>query len=348
MIRSDRRLAHALAALAVASSFGSRGALAEPSAIQKSTADALFKEGKKLMDAKDFAAACPKLAESAVLQPGGGVQLALALCHEGEGKLATAYNDYREAIAFAKRDKRKDREDIAAGKLAELEPKLSHLVLQVSDAAKAQSIALTLDGAMLTSASWGIPIPVDGGPHAVVASASGKKDQTFDVVVKAKGDKVEVAIPALADAPKADVVDTPATTTTTSAGSSTEVPPSPVEARKGGAGVGPYILGGAGIVALGIGGYFGVKAIGASSDAKSQCAGGLCDSTASLDKNDEAKSSARVANVAIGVGVLAVSGAVLWWVLSPSEAPSSDSASKGTLVGGIAPGGANVGWVMPW
>ena len=167
MTRSERRLG---TSLVLASLLLATSAHAEPSAIQKSTADALFKEGKKLLDAKDFDAACPKLAESATLQPGGGVQLALAICHEGQGKLATAYNDYREALAMAKRDKRQDREDIAAAKLAELEPKLSRLVLDVSEAARAQTIAITLDGAALSSASWGIPIPVDGGTHTVVVT----------------------------------------------------------------------------------------------------------------------------------------------------------------------------------
>jgi hypothetical protein len=344
MTRSERRLG---TSLVLASLLLAGSAHAEPSAIQKSTADALFKEGKKLLDAKDFDAACPKLAESASLQPGGGVQLALAICHEGQGKLATAYNDYREALALAKRDKRQDREDIASGKLAELEPKLSRLVIDVSDAARAQTLAITLDGASLTSASWGIPIPVDGGTHTVVVTAPGKKEQSFDVTVKPKGDKHRVEIGPLADAPAGEVVapktmDAPATPKTD------EAKVAPVETKKGGVGAGPYILGGVGIVALAVGGYFGFKAIGASSDAKNACPGNECTSGDALDKNDQAKSSARIANVGVGVGIVALSGAVIWWALSPGEAPKTETTSTGRLVGGIAPGGANVGWVMPW
>jgi hypothetical protein len=50
------------------------------------TAEALFREGRALMDMGDFVAACPKLAESHAQDPATGTLLALAVCQEGAGQ----------------------------------------------------------------------------------------------------------------------------------------------------------------------------------------------------------------------------------------------------------------------
>ncbi len=304
MIRSECWVALLVVALAAPVS-------AAPSSVEKSTADALFKEGKKLLDAKDYDAACPKLAESARLQPGGGVQLALALCHEGQGRLATAWNDYREALALAKRDKRQDREEIATAKLAELEPRIAKLTIQLSDGAKAQSPTVKLDDAVLPSASFGVAIRVDRGNHTLVVSATGKITKTIELPIADKDEKTVVVAP-LADEPQkpADPV------------KPTE-PVKPVDSApsSGPSRVGPIVLGSAGIVLVGLGAFFGLKAMSTSSDVRANCPGGACTSPEWVDKNDDARRSALFANLGVGVGALALAGAAVWWFATPKEQP---------------------------
>lgn len=67
-------------------------------------ARALFDDGKRLMLEKRWDEACPKLAESQRLDPGGGTILALALCYEGTGKTATAWATFK-----LRHDQRRDR-----------------------------------------------------------------------------------------------------------------------------------------------------------------------------------------------------------------------------------------------
>src|SRR5580698_4374486 len=95
-------------------------------------AESLFRDGKKLLEERRFDEACPKFKESSRLDPSSGVELALGLCYEGQGKTASAWGAYVTAASLARRDGRHDRE-LAANKHAQaLEPKLSHVTLVVA------------------------------------------------------------------------------------------------------------------------------------------------------------------------------------------------------------------------
>src|SRR5688572_15232873 len=98
---------------------------------QGSNAEALFKEGRALLDQKKYDEACPKLAESQKLDPGAGTLLALALCHEGQGKTATAKRELEEAAALGKKNGRDDLAKAALKRAAAMEPTLSKLVIRM-------------------------------------------------------------------------------------------------------------------------------------------------------------------------------------------------------------------------
>ncbi|HZU83694.1 MAG TPA: hypothetical protein VE987_12290, partial [Polyangiaceae bacterium] len=76
-------------------------------------AETLFNEGKRRMAAGDFAGACPKLAESYRLDAGSGTLTALAVCHEGLGRTASAWTEFIEVVSEAKQAGRPDREKFA-------------------------------------------------------------------------------------------------------------------------------------------------------------------------------------------------------------------------------------------
>jgi hypothetical protein len=138
-------------------------------------ADALYRQARDLMAAGDYARACPKFAESQRLDPATGTLLNLAACHEKQGRLATAWLEYSDAVFAARRDGREDRVAYAEERARALEPKLSRLTLLLAADADEPNLEIELDGASVGRAVIGAPTPVDPGSHTVRATAPGKK-----------------------------------------------------------------------------------------------------------------------------------------------------------------------------
>lgn len=172
-------------------------------------AEALYRQARDLMAAGKYDEACPKFAESQRLDPATGTLLNLASCHERQGRLATAWLEYGDVIAAARRDAREDRVQYANDRLAELEPKLSRLTLLLAPDADTPGLDIELDGAKVGRAVIGAPTPVDPGKHTVQASAPGKKPLSLTVEVGAVADQKTLTIPRLEDAPAAPVESPP-------------------------------------------------------------------------------------------------------------------------------------------
>jgi hypothetical protein len=164
-------------------------------------AEALYRQARDLMAQGKYDEACPKFAESQRLDPATGTLLNLASCHERQGKLATAWLEYSDAIVASRRDVRDDRVQYANERIAELEPKLSRLTLLLAPDADVPGLAIELDGASVGRAVIGAPTPVDPGTHTVKVSAPGKSPRTLSVEIAAVADQKSLVIPKLDDAP---------------------------------------------------------------------------------------------------------------------------------------------------
>lgn len=165
-------------------------------AAQQQLAQALFDEGRRLMDEGRFSEACPKLAESQRLDPGGGTILNLALCHEREGKLATAKAEYEEALRLAVQARRADREALARQRIAALERRIPRLTIVVSAEAASLGLEIELDGRALPREAWGVPMGVDPGARAIEATANGYERWSSSVTLEPE-QKETVEVPAL-------------------------------------------------------------------------------------------------------------------------------------------------------
>jgi hypothetical protein len=296
-------------------------AQAQISAADKAAADALFKEGKELLDAGRAAEACGKLAESQRIDARLGTLLNLATCHETVGKTASAWAAYNEAAAQAAATRQGEREKFARGKLAELEAKLSKLTLVVAE--PPPGLVVNLDGSELRAAALGTAIPVDPGPHVIEARAPGHVPWSAKVDAAPGPAERRVDVPKLtSDAPPPPAAPPPA---------SAPVPsPAPSKVRSA-AGLGAFAAGSA---VLGAGVFFGLRTFALRDDAERDCVGDRC-TQAGLDRYDDARTSATISTIAIPVGVLLMAAGAYFVLFQPS-------ADRSALA--ISPMGARGTW----
>ena len=316
----------AAVAFVLVASLAAPRARADQGAADQTLAQSLFDAAVKLMDQGNFAQACPKLAESQRLDPGGGTLLNLGFCREKEGKLASAWAAYNEALSQAIRDGRKDREETARVHVDELDRRVAKLAIEVSDTARAiVGLEIQLDGASVRQAAWSMMTPIDVGEHPVVVRAPGKREYKTSVTVVSDGTVQHLSIPGLADAPVVVAV-----------GGT----PTSEERRGSGQAVVGWVTGGVGVALLGVGVATGALALDAHGKSNADN-GGLCGAAqhqctmAGAAYEDQAKTYAWFADFGVGLGVAAVVTGIVLVVTSP-RSPVHVAPAVGAHSGGAA------------
>lgn len=282
-------------------------------------AEALFDEGRRLMQAGDFNAACPKFAESQALDPAPGTALNLANCYEKAGKLASAWAAYRTAEAVSTSAKQKDRAALAKKKMTALQPKLSRLSINVPGTSSLPGLQIQLDIQPVQAPEWGVPVPRDGGSYTVQASAPGKETWVLHIELEPSGQNLVVDVPTLTDAPKA--APQPQATAAATTPATTDVVTKDTAAPAG-AGRGTtqrtiaYVVGGIGVAGLGTG---GVLALLAKSKYDKANALPIGDPRRPTDSR-KATDLGNIATIAATAGgALAATGIIVW--LAAPRAP---------------------------
>jgi hypothetical protein len=88
------------------------------------------------------------------------------------------------------------------------------------------------------------------------------------------------------------------------------------------------VVGGVGLVGVGAGAIFGLKAKSTWADAEERCPEARCNTAADLELDDDARSSAMVSTVAFAAGGAALAGGVVLWLTAPSAKVSSSEHSN--------------------
>jgi hypothetical protein len=307
-----------LAALSLAASL-SQAAVARAQSGDEALAEELFREGKALMKAGRYEEACPKLAESNRVDAATGTRLALALCHERQGRTATAWAEYSEVAATAAREGNAERSRVAQGRIAELEPRLSKLSVVVSaQVASLPGLRITRDGSPMGEPTWGSAVPVDPGDHVIQVTADHKKPLSRSVRIGPAAQQT-VTVAAMDD----DAVTTTAPATLGPSGPS---PATRGEARTDSAPaerpipVSVYVAAGVGVLALASFAYFGLTGRAEYFDSKASCGPGC-------SKSDVAGTHTKlvVADVSLGVSVVALGAGAYLFLTRPEAAASADS-----------------------
>jgi hypothetical protein len=308
------------------------------SAEDKAAAERLFNDAMTLMDRKDYDGACPKFAESLRLDAGIGVMLHLADCYEHLGRAASAWGMFREAAELATRQGDDRRAEVARRHAAALEPSLSTLTITI--VAPDPALTVTRDGVEVGRAQWGLAIPVDPGPHVVAATAPGSRSWQTTTHVPGAHASVTLAVPALepeapsrgepaptpvpAVAAAASVASVGAVAPSAPSASPAPPPGSAPASSLGTMRISAIAAGGAGLVGLGLGAYFGLRAGSdlADSNANGNCVGDHCNDAGTRARND-ALGAATASTVAFVVGAAAVGAGVVLWLVAPrAHAPA--------------------------
>lgn len=278
-------------------------------AADKAAADTLFNEGKKLINKGDAAGACALFEASLNKAIQLGTQLALASCYETLGKTASAWGEFRAAASTASKSHDR-RQRFAEEHAAALEPRLSKLALKLEHGYRVDGLEIKRDGAVVSVAELGAPVPVDPGEHIIEARAAGWNDWSNKVSVVAPG-IIEVVVPALGKAPvkieEPKLEPDPAV-----------VAPPAQDANR------PrrllaYGIAGGGAGLFGVSLIFGAIASSRWGEAQNHCHQNQCDATGV----DLARGAQTMGNLSTGifvVGVAAVAtGVVLYFRARPSD-----------------------------
>jgi hypothetical protein len=262
-----------------------------------------FRKGRASADAGDYARACTAFGESQRLDPAPGTLLNLADCEEHLGRIASAQAHFLAVEgALPATDERRS---VAHDRAAALALRVPWLVIALTPGTPGDARVFR-DDVEVDAETLFAPWPADPGPHVVLVVAPGREARIVTVVA------VEGAT--------THIVVSPGPTVTRALAS----PPRDRTAT--------WIVGGAGIVSLGVGAYFGGRALAERSASDAGCPGGVCATATSVSTYQSALGDARASDVALGIGAaaLVVAGCLL---LTSRDTASGHTALRLTSTG---------------
>jgi hypothetical protein len=231
----------------------------------------------------------------------------LGQAEEHLGHLVAAKRAYLGALSSAESSGAPDVADAARKALAAIQPRLAHIVVRVSS--HVDQASATVDG---DPVKLGEALEVDPGDHPVTVVAPNRRPDKPQIRVVAGETREIVAWP----------------DTETVADAMPRPPPSPVlqPAPSAKVPVGPIVLGSLGVV-VGVVGIVVRQTAESSFDAvAAQCQNG-CPSGGLADQGNSARTRIIAGEVMLGVGIAALVGAGVWWIVAPKERTASMGAA---------------------
>jgi hypothetical protein len=247
-----------------------------------------------------------------------GTILNLAVCHEKQGRSASAVEEFREARALAERDHRDDRVALVDQHLQALGGKVSSVVIVVPPEADRPDLNITRDATPVGRAAWGTPLPVDPGPHTIEASAANKKAWKVVLTVAANGDVQTATLTPLEDAP-APPAPAPVVAPVAPAPPAPAIEPAPSHHGLSTRRTIAVVTAGVAVAAAGVGTYFGVSAISKHNDPAATCTLEPC--TAADALNESAKKAADASTLSFAIALAALGASAIVWFSDTSPSP---------------------------
>jgi hypothetical protein len=333
---------HAAIAIAVALAVVPAAARAQ-NASEQAEARTLFDQGSRLYASGDFAAACPKLEASLHLYAGLGTRGRLAECYEKLGRTASAWAMYEQVAILAAKAGDAPKEQVARERSAALGPKLARLTVVLPPASDVPGLVVKRGGETVERGAMGSAVPVDPGTLGFEVAAPGRVTKTLDVKV-APSQQVTFEVPALDVAPPPPPGTVPEASPagpdgTAAAGATGGTASADAGSHPTWQTPTAIALGGAGVVAIGVGAVLALTAKGSYDAAFSHgdCSHATltCDG-AGQSQTDGARSRANVGGALLGVGAVFVVGGGVLFFTAPHAAPAAALRVAPALAPGVA------------
>ena len=309
----------------------------------KGAARALSNEAKRDFDAGRFEEAGRKFQRAYEVAKVPTLALWAARSLAKHGQLVAASELYRQATRLTANDlwvgnAQQQAQEDAGKELAELQPRIPVLRVQVEGAA-ANDVTLTIDGALIASALFGIDLPADPGWRRVVGkSGDESSEQTVylregdhkEVVVKFSARPVaQAANPAvvpMAAVPMASARPVaPAGAEGTSAATLTTPTPAQATSSGGAQQTWGWIAVSVGAAGLIMGGVTGIVVLSDSS-LRNSCPNGVCTSTVSKSKVDNYNLMRTLSTAGLIVGGVGAAVGVTLLLWTPKHETDSRAA----------------------
>lgn len=293
-------------------------------------AERLFREAQQLLEAKDYANACPKLERAYALDRKLGTLINLAFCHKSQDAWWLAWIEFRQAELMAMAQGRTDRRDFVRQQLTEIEKKGKLAVVMIDNPRHEPLTEVLVEDRKMPDAENGAIFmvePTGAVDRKFTFRAKGKKSvERLVKIVRSDKSIQHVVVPTLEDQePEPEAAPPPAPPPPDHAA----VPPAPANDGRSQRLVG-WIVTGTGAAALGVGGYFGIEALG------SPCAGSSKNPPCTSEAKSTADKEALASTILVAGGAVAVAGG-LWLVLTAQrDAPKAGARIAPTVGLGYA------------
>jgi tetratricopeptide (TPR) repeat protein len=345
--RADRRARAACWALSLACAgvgFSSRAQAQSPGTRQQA-AEALFQQGRELLDVGDYAAACQRFEVSQKLDPGLGTLLFLGECYDKLGKSASAWKAFSDAALLASRKADPERGRLARIRASALEPTLPQLRVRVAPATRLlPAVEYTLNGTEVSARDLEQPLHVDPGRALLRVTAPGHQRWETEIEILGGASVAIVDVPelALARAESSNFGVGLALGAANAAPSRSAAQASPAATEPSGSGLrtAGVIVALVGLAGVGTGSYFAVLAVDEAKRAKSIDRCPLPDRCyeAGITLRDDARSHAHIADLAIGIGASLFVGGTLLYLLAPDVGGGSAATATAVSLEAVSSG----------
>jgi hypothetical protein len=233
--------------------------------------------------------AIPHLQESLRLDPRAITLINLASCEEKTGRWAAALGHWADARGRAQAESASLIEEEAGKRARDLEKKIPRLTIVLGSGAPSGT-EVARDGVALGAVSLGVAMPVDPGPHSVVARAPGHASGTKTITLaEGESGRIEVApgevIARAATTARGDAASGGGQTSGSSGGTSPLV----------------WIGFGTAIAGVTIGSISGLLALERGSNAKEACPENRCADPADLDRVDGGRTLGWISTISFAV-----------------------------------------------